>query len=343
MTRRPETDAIEERIVGDSKLARLAAQGLAPLPPERLIPLQVRLALSDEEEVADLARQSLDETDPRIVAPVLAAEPDATTLTYFAIEGRHPLILETVLRRRDLPAEVLVDLAQRIPAGMQDVLILRQDAILESPEILDALESNPHLEDRIGRRIREYREHLVRESPERPPAPAVDEDDGEHELASPEEVVEAIQQAFEEPVEGEIDDETGLSEGQIRTLSVPVRLQLARGSGRALRDILIRDSNPQVATAVFTHNSFSDGDVERVAKMRNVVEDVLEAIGRDSRWVRRYPIALALVKNPRTPIPIAVGLVPRLAVRDLQLVRRDRNVSEAVRSRAQALFSLKVG
>lgn len=343
MTEQVPDEAIEERVLsGHRELGRLAAEGLLPLAPERLVPLQVRLASSADPEIAALAARSLAEIDPRLAAPILAADPDSQTLRYFAANAEHPLLLETILRRRDAPTDLLVELARRVPGELQDVLILRQDAIVEHPEILVALESNPSLEHRTRRRIREYREHLVRREPVAPRElePGAE---GEEEFASPQEVAAAVEVARAEEPEGEIDEQTGLSESQIRTLTVPIRMQLARGAGRMLRDILIRDTNPRVACAVLKYNSFSDGDIERISRMRNLVEDVLETIGRNNRWVRRYPVALALARNPRTPVPVAVGLVSRLSVRDLQVLRRDRNVSEAVRSRAQRLFSLKVG
>jgi hypothetical protein len=158
----------------------------------------------------------------------------------------------------------------------------------------------------------------------------------------PEVVKAAIEAAAELEVEGEIDDQTGLSEGQIRTLPIPIRLQLSRGASKNLRDILIRDTNPLVAVSVLQNNSFSDGEIERVANLRTVAEEVLDAIGRSRQWMRKYPIAQALVRNPRTPIPLGVRLVPRLGVRDLKLLRRDRNISEAVRKTANRLFINKM-
>ena len=334
--------SIEEGILGggDRDLQKLAAQGLVPLPPDRLIPLLVELATAEDAELASMASQSLEEVDPRLVAPVLANDPNARVVEYFALHSEHPVILETIVRLADVPLSILLELAPRLPGGVQEVLILRQDAILQEPGILDALESNPELERSVSRRVGEYRQHLF---PAESPTVEVPVDEREEEeVASPHEIAEAIQAAFLEPVEGEIDDQTGLAEGQIRTLPIPVRLQLSRGAGKTLRDMLIRDSNPQVAKSVLKFNTFSDGEVERIAKMRTIVEDVLEAIGRSRRWMRKYPISLALVKNPRTPIPIAVGIVPRMAVRDLRILRRDRNVSEAVRTLANRLFLLKV-
>lgn len=346
MTPRADTESIEEQVLtaGNRDLQQLAAQGLVPLPPERLIPLQVKLTAMEDADVASSAAESLGEVDPRLVAPVLQRGPDVEILGYFATNSDHPLILETIVRLKDVPDSILVELASRIPSDLQEVLILRQDAILREPSILDTLESNPDLNPAVRRRVGEYRAHLLPKGRAELTPPEVGLD--EVLAASFEEVTEAIDSAMREPIEGESagehDVETGLSEGQIRMLPVPVRLHLSRGAGKTLRDILIRDSNPLVASSVFKFNTFSDGDVERIARMRTVVEDVLEAIGRDPRWVRKYPIALALVRNPRTPIPIAIRLVPRLGVRDLRTLRKDRNVSDAVRTQAQRLFALKV-
>lgn len=344
MTADQAPDAIaRQALAGDNRnLQRLAAEGMVPLPPERLIELQVELTAADDEEIAELARQSLSEMDARLVAPILARAGNEAMLEYFAWHSDHPLVLETIVRLREVPCSLLARMAERIPPDLQEILILRQDAILEEPGILDALESNPDLRPAVRRRIGEYREHLFPK--ERPRSEPESEEEGAAEEidATPEEVAAALAAAREEPVEGEIEEDTGLSEGQIRTLPVPVRLQLSRGAGKALRDILVQDSNPQVATSALKHNSWSDGEIERIARFRTVSEEVLSAIGSSKRWMRKYGVVLALAKNPRTPIHLAVRLVPRLAVRDLRLLRIDRNVSEAVRSNANRLFMQKV-
>jgi hypothetical protein len=318
----------------------LAAEGLLPVPTETLVPLQVTLAHSEDEEIAHLARESLAKMDPRLVAPILAHSGSIELMEYFSVASEHPLVLETIVRQPKVPLQLLVDLAGRVTPDVQEVLILRQDAILEEPRILAALEVNPTLSRAVRRRIGEYRQHLFpRQKPTRvEPVPEPEVDDH----VPPERVEAAIEEASVEHAEGEIDDQTGLSEGQIRTLPIPIRLQLSRGASKTLRDILIRDTNPMVAVSVLTNNSFSDGEVERVANLRTVSEEVLDTIGRTRQWMRKYPIALALVKNPRTPIPLGVRLVPRMGMRDLKLLRRDRNVSEAVRQTANRLFMAKM-
>ncbi len=90
-------------------------------------------------------------------------------LEYFALGETHPIILEAIMRRRDVPRHLLVDLAARLTPDLQESLLLRQDAIIEEPEILSSLESNPELSVYARRRIGEYREHLLpRERPAEP-------------------------------------------------------------------------------------------------------------------------------------------------------------------------------
>src|SRR5262245_9011532 len=244
------------------QLQMLAASGLLPLPPEELIPLQVELARGIDPEIGRRAVESLRAVDPRIVAPFLERQAGEEVLSFFAAEAEHPLLIETILRRRDVPRPLLIDLALRLPADLQEILILRQDAILDEPAILDALERNPQVSGYIQRRITEYREHLLPQARRPAPAPAP----GPHEELSDEELAVVMEQVRQQaPTEGEVETQTGLSEGQIRMLPVPARLKLARGAGRQLRAFLLRDTNPQVALVALLGNPLSDQEVEQAA------------------------------------------------------------------------------
>lgn len=323
---------------GDNRqLQVLAASGLLPLPPEELIPIQVKLARGVDPEIARRAVESLRAVDARIVAPFLERQAGEEVLSFFAVETQNPLLIETILRRRDVPRPLLVDLAVRLPADLQEILILRQDAILDEPAILDALGRNPLLSGYTQRRITEYREHLLPQS-RRPAAPVSGfvEEMSDEELA---EVVALVRQ--EAPVEGEVETQTGLSEGQIRMLPIPARLKLARGATRQLRTFLLRDSNVQVALAALFGNPLSDQEVEHAASSRAVGVEVLEGIAKKREWVSRYNVAKLLVQNPRTPLSISLKLVNRMSVRDLRELGRDKNIADAVRSTALRLYRIK--
>jgi hypothetical protein len=322
------------------QLQVLAASGFLPLAPEDLIPLQVQFARGLDPELAGKASEALRQVDVRVAAPFLERQAGEEVLAFFAVQASHPRLIETILRRRDVPRRLLVDLARRLPPDLQEILVLRQDAILEEPEILSALESNPQISGYVQRRITEYREHLLpRDRSARPaPAPVPEgpvEEMGDDALAAALDAVKAL------PAAGEIDAEVGLSEGQIRMLPVPARLKLARGAPRTLRMFLMRDTNPQVACAALLFNNLSDQEIEQAAASRSVQEEVLAAIAKRREWIQRYPVMKALIQNPRTPLATALKFVPRLSVRDLRDLARDRNVPDAVRSLALRLYRIK--
>jgi hypothetical protein len=329
---------LEQIRSGNHQLQLLAADGVLPLPPDELIPVQVELAQGLDPEVAQRARASLRTVDVRLAGPYLERTAGLGVLAWFAEEASHPVLIEAILRRRDTPRALLGSLARRLPPDLQEILLLRQDAIVEQPAILDALAANPEASTYTLRRIAEYREHLLpreRTHVERAPAAVYQEMD-EEELAAAIEAVRAL------PPSGEFEPErTKLTEGQIRMLPVPARLKLSRGAPRTLRNLLLRDSNTQVATSVVINNALSDQEVEQIASSRSVVEEVLILVARKRDWVGKYNIMKALVWNPRTPVGTALRLIPRLAVRDLRDLSRDRNIPDAVRSTALRLYRIK--
>jgi hypothetical protein len=330
-----QSSLLEQVRSGNRQLQLLAADGILPLSPEELIPLQVELAQGGDPQVAERARESLRKAETRHAQPFLERRAGEAELTYFAEETSNPALIETILRRRDVPRPLLARLARRVPAELQELLLLRQDAIIQEPAILEALEENPQVSSYSLRRIAEYREHLLRRESSAAPGAVEPAELDEEELA------EVLAAARELPAVGEVDEKTGLTEGQIRQLPVPARLKLSRGAPRSLRTILLRDTNAQVAVSVIINNSLSDQEIEHTAANRSVVEEVLETIARRREWVGKYKILKSLVQNPRTPLPTALRLVPRLAVRDLRDVGRDRNVADAVRSTALRLYRIK--
>lgn len=328
---------VAQVLAGDNRELRiLAARGLLPLAVDELVPLQVRLAQDPDPEVAGRAVAMLKITEPRHLANFVAAEAGPAELAFVAAEIEHPAVLEALLRRRDVPRYLLVDIASRLPPALQEILILRQDAIVEEPSILDALEVNPQLEYNVRRRIGEYREHLLLRERSAEPAGLASVA-----LASDEEVREAIAAAASRPHHGERDESTGLSEAQIRGLPVPVRLKLSRGAARTLRGILLKDSNPLVALSTLINNALSEDEVEQLARSRSIIDEVLLEITRHREWMNRYGILNALLNNPRTPIKVALRFLSRLGIRDLRSLGSNRNVSEAVRSAARRHYQSK--
>lgn len=314
---------------------------MVPLPPEQLIPVQVALAEGRDPAIANQAVTSLRGMEPRLVTSFLESQATERELSWFGRHSELPEVVEVVLRRQDTPRLLLADLAPRLWPELQDALLLRQDAIIEHPPILDALETNPQLTSNAKRRIWEYREHLL-------PRDKVAQKKPEEILAeadkwTDDEVKEAIDEARERNREGEkVDELGGLNEGQVRMLPLPARVQLARKAGMQLRRVLVRDANATVAKAVLSQGQkITDQELELIAKSRAVHVDVLAAVAKNREWIRKYSIVKALARNPRTNLSTALRLLPRLSFNDLRSVARDRNVPQAVRGQALRMGQTK--
>lgn len=121
------------------------------------------------------------------------------------------------------------------------------------------------------------------------------------------------------------------------------RMKLAMKGDREARSILIRDSNRVVATAVVHNPRVTDQEVENIAAMRTVADEVLRLIALNRNWARSYPVIHNLVRNPRTPVPTVLGILPRIRTKDLKNLAQNRNVPEATRRQAVRLAQTRSG
>ena len=128
---------------------------------------------------------------------------------------------------------------------------------------------------------------------------------------------------------------------RIMFMTVKDRVKLGIKGDREARGILVRDSNKMVATAVIHNPRLTEHEVENIAAMRTVSEEVLRLIGATRAWSRSYPIIHNLTRNPRTPMATAVHILPRIRTKDLKSIGMNRNVPEAVRRQAYRLSEMR--
>jgi hypothetical protein len=130
---------------------------------------------------------------------------------------------------------------------------------------------------------------------------------------------------------------------RIMFMKVKDRMKLAMKGDREARGILIRDSNRIVSSGVVNNPRITEHEIENIASMRTVSHEVLRLISMNRSWTRSYPIIHNLARNPRTPIPTAMSILPRIRTKDLQNLTQNRNVSEAVRKQAYRLAQVRSG
>ena len=148
---------------------------------------------------------------------------------------------------------------------------------------------------------------------------------------------------FERIERGEVPPERVTLIRRVMFMNAKDRMKLAMKGDREARSILIRDSNRVVATAVVQNPRVTDQEVENIAAMRTVADEVLRLIALNRNWARSYSIIHNLVRNPRTPIPTVISTLPRIRTKDLKNLSQNRNVSEATRRQALRLFQARSG
>jgi hypothetical protein len=143
--------------------------------------------------------------------------------------------------------------------------------------------------------------------------------------------------------EGDLSGERVSMINRIMRMGVKDRVKLAMKGDREARNILIRDPNRLVSAAVVNNPRITEQEVETIASMRSISEDLLRLVSSNRQWSRSYNIMHNLAKNPRTPIANVLTIMSRLQLRDLVALSKNRNVSDAVRRQAMRLHSARTG
>jgi hypothetical protein len=122
---------------------------------------------------------------------------------------------------------------------------------------------------------------------------------------------------------------------RLGSMNIAQRISRAMKGTREERAILIRDPNRIVTAAVLSSPKMTDTEVAGIARMGNVSEDVIRTIAGNRAWLKNYSVALALVKNAKTPVALSMNLLARMTDRDLRMLSTDRNVPDVLRVAAR--------
>jgi len=142
----------------------------------------------------------------------------------------------------------------------------------------------------------------------------------------------AIMAAEEESPEGQVRESTVQ---KIASLNVAQRMTLAMKGSREERAVLVRDPNKIVAVAVLSSPKLTETEVESIAKMANVSDEILRIIGFSRAWTKNYAVVQALVRNPKTPVAMSMNFLARLSDKDLRNLSTNRNVPDVLRVSAR--------
>ena len=328
-------------------LRLMAAQGLLPLKPDDLVEMWTDLVKDPDEGVRTAADKSLSSFPAAELRPILKSRDTPPGVLSWAVTHRSEHELrEAALQNTSLPDETIEALAPVLTQALAELVVINQTRLLRRTSLLVALETNAGLNNDQKRRLRELRDSfrigqaeavLPPPAPVATPAPEEAPPEPEPEIAPLGDVFmtedEALVRYLSEEERQQTEKVSAVQ--KIYRLNTAEKLITALKGSREERAILIRDPNRLVATAVLGSPRLTDPEIEAISGMKSVSDEILRKIGHHREWTKRYAVCKNLVCNPRTPIGIALTLVPRLSPRDIKGIAVDRNVPEPVRKQAQ--------
>jgi len=125
---------------------------------------------------------------------------------------------------------------------------------------------------------------------------------------------------------------------RIREATPAEQMQIALHGGKDERNIIIRGPNRRLHQYVIRNPHIQLEEVAAIARMPTVSVDILKFIAERREWAQRPEVALGLVRNPKTPVPMAVRSVQYCSASDLRQLAK----VSAVRGPVQRAIRKKV-
>jgi hypothetical protein len=337
------------------ELRLMAAQGALPLGPVDLLDLLQHLLTDPEPEIAATAEQSMQGVPAEELLPIAKDRSTPPDLLGWIISKRTEKdVVESALQNTSTSDEAIEACAPRYAAELAEIVVINQVRLLRRTSLLVALESNPNLNRDQQRRLRELRETfkigVEPEAPAPPPAPPPPpEPPPEAHEPTADVPLEAPAMSEEEAIghylapDEQQDAEKVSVVQEIYRMNTAQKIIKALKGNRDARTILVRDPNRLVSAAVLGSPRLTEAEIESFAGMKNISDVILRAIGTNREWTKKYSVVSSLVRNPRTPVGIAMMHVSRLNPRDLKGIAVDRNVPEVIRKHAQKFVKQQPG
>ncbi|HEX6097573.1 MAG TPA: hypothetical protein VF432_14695 [Thermoanaerobaculia bacterium] len=324
------------------------ARGFLPLGQDDLIAVLAFLAMAPDPEIAGLAEASLQDIPSRVQAEFAANENVASDhLVRLMCVSTDALVLEALIRNKAIPDEQVAELARHAEARVQEVIVINHARILRAPQILDALAENPQLTSDVRRRVHEARDEFFVKQKARDEAAALLEEEPEVIDLPLDPIADLLERAEQQPDEvshvaltesEKVDEQASAVWTRLNFMTVAEKVRLAYRGDRMIRMLLVRDRNKLICSAVMRNPRISEQEVEAIAGMRNVDDEVLRILGTRRQWMGKYNIMATLIRNPKAPVGVVLPFINRLTLRDLKGLKDDKGVQQVVREMARKAY-----
>lgn len=123
---------------------------------------------------------------------------------------------------------------------------------------------------------------------------------------------------------------------RLRNATIAEKMQVARHGSKEERAAIMRDRTAQPLHRLVIRNPHLQLDeVCQIARMATTTADIFTYIGSQPEWAQRPEVALALVRNPKVPVPLAIKMLNHVGVADLRQLAKAPNVRDAIQRAAR--------
>ena len=128
---------------------------------------------------------------------------------------------------------------------------------------------------------------------------------------------------------------TTVTSGRNHAAEMLAKIQRALNSDRDARFAVLRDPNRSVHVHVLRNPGLALDEVQAIARMTTVSVELLTQLAQKREWGHRPEVAIALVRNPTLPVPVAIELIAHVGEVDLKMLAKDNRTREPIQRAAR--------
>lgn len=123
-----------------------------------------------------------------------------------------------------------------------------------------------------------------------------------------------------------------LMSARLAAMSVTEKMQLALSGDREARAYLLRDTNKVLHVYVLRNPRLGLDEVLYAAKLPSLSPEALKVIAEHREWGVNTTVCTALARNPRTPVPLVLKLLPRVPMQELRVIAKGQGRAPIVQA-----------
>jgi len=124
----------------------------------------------------------------------------------------------------------------------------------------------------------------------------------------------------------------------VRSASLPEKIKLAKQGTKAVLNVLIQEGDKQIMRFVLQNPRLGAAEISQILKNPTVTMETIQTIAKNATWMQNDQIRNMVVLNPKTPMPLALQLLPGLNLKDLSKIAKSSNVKAQLKSKALKLL-----